>query len=340
MQSFNRGVSVIICCYNSASRLPETLRHLAQQQLPAHIPYEVVVVNNASKDNTVEVAMTLWHMLGNRAQLRIVDELQPGQSKAREKGIQVAQYEYLLFCDDDNWLHQDYVRIAFELMEGNGQIGALGGLGIPECEVDPPQWFATFANNYAVGKQGEQSGDITLTKGYVNGAGSVLRKSVLATLKKKGFRPYAVGRTSGGLLSGDDNELSYAVILSGYKIWYDERLTFKHFIPKERLTFDYIKNLNKAFGISYAVLTPYILKIHGQHKLYKYTWQWLFCCGIVLLILKRVKWILKLEDFPLAACYEIGWLHLKNRVWGYYLFRKEINNLSQELHTANLFNRS
>ena len=332
-----KGISIIICCYNSAKRLPDTLRHIALQQVPAHIPFEVVIVNNASKDTTAETATALWRALGEPAPFRVVDELQPGQTKAREKGIETAQYEYLLFCDDDNWLDKDYVHIAFELMEANPQIGALGGLGIPECEIEPPHWFNTFANNYAVGKQGESSGDITVSKEYVNGAGAVFRKSALLNLKKNGFRLYTTGRTNSGTLSGDDNELAYAMILAGYKIWYDERLTFKHFITKERLNYDYLKNLNKGFGISHAVLTPYLLKIHGQRKLYKYSWQWLFCSGVVLLILKRIKWILKSEKYPLGSCYEIGWIHLKNRVWGYYLFRKEINALTQSLHTSNLF---
>jgi len=42
------GVSVIICCYNSAKRLPETLRHLAKQKLDTAFPWEVVVIVDGS----------------------------------------------------------------------------------------------------------------------------------------------------------------------------------------------------------------------------------------------------------------------------------------------------
>jgi len=49
------GVSVVICTYNGAERLPETIRHIANQTVPAHIPWEFIVVSNACTDNTEEV---------------------------------------------------------------------------------------------------------------------------------------------------------------------------------------------------------------------------------------------------------------------------------------------
>jgi glycosyltransferase involved in cell wall biosynthesis len=332
-----KGVSVIICCYNSADRLAPTLQHLAGQRVPAGIPWEVVVVDNASTDHTARVASELYQSFKPTAPLRVVAQPLPGQSMAREKGVETARYEYLLFCDDDNWLDEHYVRIAFEVMEANPRVGALGGLGTPVCEVEPPPWFDIFAGNYAVGKQAEKGGDITASKGYVYGAASVFRKSILVRLQENGFRPATVGRTAKGLLCGDDNELGYATVLAGYRIWYDERLSFKHYLPKERLTFDYLKKLHKGIGMSHAVLTPYTLMIKGQKKLYKYQWQWLFLRGLMRLTLKKVDWTLRIEKFPIAACYEIAWVHFRARVLGYFLFRKEINKLTRTLHASGVF---
>ncbi len=50
------GVSIIICCYNSERRLPETLAHLFTQQVSEDIPWEIIVVNNASSDATSRIA--------------------------------------------------------------------------------------------------------------------------------------------------------------------------------------------------------------------------------------------------------------------------------------------
>jgi hypothetical protein len=101
------GVSVVLCCYNSVGRLPETLRHLSMQRLPSGCQWEVLLVDNASQDDTAFVASGLWEDLGRPAPLRIVHEPIPGLSSARNAGIRNACYEYVILCDDDNWLAPD-----------------------------------------------------------------------------------------------------------------------------------------------------------------------------------------------------------------------------------------
>src|SRR6185437_5482655 len=54
------GVSVVICTYNGAARLPRTLAHLAAQENTGAIAWEVLVVDNASTDDTAEVARRCW----------------------------------------------------------------------------------------------------------------------------------------------------------------------------------------------------------------------------------------------------------------------------------------
>jgi glycosyltransferase involved in cell wall biosynthesis len=285
MKPSQTGVSIIICCYNSADRMPETLSHIAQQQVPAHIPFEVVVVNNASKDATVEVTRKVWNGLGSSVPFRIVEQPIPGLSHAREKGIETAQYEYLLFCDDDNWLHKDYVRVAFEVMEGNAQIGALGGLGVPECEVPPPNWVKDFFGAYAVGPQQGHSGVLT-RGGVVFGAGAVYRKEALLWLKNNGFQSLLTGRDGDKLTSGEDLELCYALTLAGYQVWYDDRLLFKHFIRKERINWKYIVNISAGNSQAEPILNAYKLtidSIYRKRNRIKNTWQWLLMMRVLIL---------------------------------------------------------
>ena len=45
-----KGISIIVYCYNSVLRLPKTLQHIGLQQ--TSISWEVIVVNNNSSDNT------------------------------------------------------------------------------------------------------------------------------------------------------------------------------------------------------------------------------------------------------------------------------------------------
>jgi glycosyltransferase involved in cell wall biosynthesis len=54
---FMSGVSIIICAYNASKRIVPTLQHLQNQQFNKPISWEVIVVDNASDDNTSEIAV-------------------------------------------------------------------------------------------------------------------------------------------------------------------------------------------------------------------------------------------------------------------------------------------
>lgn len=285
------GVSIIICCYNSAARLPETLKHLALQQVPSHINWEIIVVNNASTDDTVDVAHLEWQKY-NLPDLnyRVVDQPLPGLSNAREKGVEASTYEYLIFCDDDNWLDENYVFESFISLEDNYSAGVVGGNGTPLCEIPPPDWFNEYKEYYATGPQAELINnytitDITTKKRYVYGAGAVFRKKALENLKNINFKNLLSDRIGCKLISGGDNELSYTLIIMGYKVLYNPKLQFKHFIPKERLSWAYFLKLNEGYGYSNILLLPYSNYFNNiQSSQIKNTWIWLLASSIHLFI--------------------------------------------------------
>jgi glycosyltransferase involved in cell wall biosynthesis len=254
--TYPKGISIIICCYNSADRITPTLKHIAAQQTPSDLPWEVVLVNNNSSDDTVSVAERVWGETGSSVALQIVDEPVPGLMPAKQKGIATAQYEYVLICDDDNWLQEDYIRIAFETMESHPNIGVLGGRSKAASDVSIPFWFPTFQGSYAVGVQSLETGYVTRRR-YVWGAGAVMRKSVLDQLKTAGFKSILKGREGKKLSSGEDSEACRWFILAGYELFYHEDLQFQHFIPAERLTKGYVKRLHQGFGQAKGKIAVY-----------------------------------------------------------------------------------
>jgi glycosyltransferase involved in cell wall biosynthesis len=265
-----KGVSIILCCYNSAERLPETLKHLAAQKTGNELPWEVIVVNNNSQDNTVEVAKKEWSKYATTSSFKIVDQPIPGLSFARKKGIETAKYDYLLFCDDDNWLSENYVQNAFDIMETDKRIGALGGWCEPVFETEEPEWFKTFAGNFAVGKTVPKTGLINEPNGYLYGAGLVIRKSAMGHLYASGFKNILSDRKGKKLSSGGDIELVYALKLAGYAIYFDERLFFKHVMPGARLTFNYLKKIRKSMYYSNFILGMYVDQLKGVPNDLKY----------------------------------------------------------------------
>tara|TARA_R110002012_G_scaffold319389_2_gene539632 strand:+ start:14588 stop:15580 length:993 start_codon:yes stop_codon:yes gene_type:complete len=252
-----KGVSIVLCTYNGKSRLETTFNHLASQILS--VPCELIFVDNASSDGAKAFADTWWK---NKRQSKITyqsfEQPIPGKSYAQDLGYAKANYEYLLVCDDDNWLCDTYIQTAFEIMETETEIGALGGWCEAEFEIEKPDWFDAQARFFAVSKQGKKSGDITHKKGCLFGAGMVLRKSHWLELKSLGFEHLLSCRKGDSLSSGGDTEYCYALRLLGYKIWYDERLYFKHFMTAGRLNLSYVSRLRKAMAYSNFVLWAYL----------------------------------------------------------------------------------
>lgn len=248
------GVSVIVCAYNAASRIEETIRHLALQQVPGDVEWEVILVDNRSDDETVALADLVWKSNNSKDVWKVVREETPGLSHARAKGFAEAQFEFVVMCDDDNWLQFDYVATAFSILTVNSKIGALGGIGEITFEVPPPDWIPTISV-FATGKQNKFSGKVVAN--YLYGAGCVVRQSALTELNRRGFTQLLNDREGGVLTSGGDYELCYALSIIGYDIWYDERLRFKHFITSKRLTWEYVERYVRESSRCFEVLASY-----------------------------------------------------------------------------------
>lgn len=259
------GISVIICCFNSAQRIPETLRHLAQQKVTIDIKWEIIIVNNNSTDDTSHVAHQTWADLDVKTPLKIINESKPGLSFARRRGINTASYEYILFCDDDNWLYPNYIETAHQILSTHSEVGVIGGRGEPACDLVLPHWFTTYQEAYAVGVQALHSGDVT-QRGFVWGAGMVFRKSIYYKLKKAGFSSLLTDRKGDVLSSGGDSEICKWFILAGYRLYYDENLVFKHFIPETRLTKNYFEKLFVGLNNSKRQLAKYDLIIKSLNQ--------------------------------------------------------------------------
>ena len=252
----NKGISVIICTYNGAQRLPKTIEHIARQEVDPQIKWEVIIINNNSTDNTKEIAQEEWDKYNLNVPFRVIDEPRQGLSYARQRGIKEALYEYLLFCDDDNWLSKNYVNKAYEIMENHPEVGAAGGQSEAITDGQFPQWFEKYKSSYAVGKQGKKTGIIT-HRGLLWGAGLIIRKSLLEEAERLDFKSFLTGRKGNELLAGDDSEMCKWIILLGYELWYDEDLKFIHYIASHRLTLDYLKKIHEGFRKSAEYLQKY-----------------------------------------------------------------------------------
>ena len=256
------GVSIIICCYNSANRIEQTLKHIFAQEVAADISWELVLVDNNSSDNTTEITKNCHQNLGPNVKLNLVAETEPGLMAARRKGIAVSEFEILLFVDDDNWLEPHYVSTSYSFLKTHPKVGILGGFGEPELNCEAPGWFKDFAYCYATGKQAESETEpVSVT--HVYGAGMAIRHSAWNRLAEVNFNSLLTGRKGNALTSGEDNEICLAIRLAGYEIYYDPKLGFKHELPSDRISWDYLRRMFLGFGQAKASLDIYKSVLNG-----------------------------------------------------------------------------
>lgn len=252
----NQGVSVILCCYNSSKRLPHTLEYLANQKVGGNFPWEIVIVDNCSTDDSAKLAQIEWKRLNSGSPLKVISEPIPGLSAARTAGIESSSYEFVIFCDDDNWLHEDYLKTVFERLSADENIGILGGRNLAALETTAPPWFDREKETYAIGEQGAETGDISERK-FIFGAGMALRKSVWNSLIKAGYRSFLTDRKGNSLSSGGDSEICLWHLREGYTLFYDENLILEHFIESHRLEKAYLNKLKASMQMANTTLRVY-----------------------------------------------------------------------------------
>jgi glycosyltransferase involved in cell wall biosynthesis len=249
------AVSIVVCTHNGASRIRPTLEALANSE--AGFSVEIVLVDNNSSDGTAEIAQRLWSEFGNRDFVfRIVHEAEPGQSFARRTGVRAACGDLIVFCDDDNWLNPDYLKIAVEVMK-DPAIGAVGGQCEAGIEGPVPPFVYSHGHGYALGVQALAPGNVTQSRGYLWGAGLTARRADLLRLYDCPGFPVLPGRTGARLSAGDDSEICAGLVLLGRHLVYDDRLRLIHCIAPHRLTIEHLSQMHAGFKESDAGLRYY-----------------------------------------------------------------------------------
>lgn len=251
------GVSVIICCFNSVSKIEQTLRCLQDQKISDGLLWEVILVDNGSTDETINFSKRIWAEK-NVCEFTILTEEKKGQTYARLKGLKDAKYNFVSFIDDDNRVDSNWVSVVNEIFLAHPDCAVCGGIGKAVFEDKEPIWFKDFEANFAVGPQGSKSGYVDRERSYLYGAGLSVQKEYYLKLVDHGFPEIQTGRLVDQMRGGgEDSELCFCFVLSGYKLWYDERLKFEHLMPKGRMTVDYLKKLQMCMGRDEVILSIY-----------------------------------------------------------------------------------
>lgn len=111
-------LSIIIPVYNVERYVSECiLSSLNQQNVSIGIDYEVIVVDDGSKDNSIWIVKNLVAGLNG---ITIINQKNSGLSVARNVGLDNSKGRYIWFVDSDDWIENDAVsRIVSKIKESD-----------------------------------------------------------------------------------------------------------------------------------------------------------------------------------------------------------------------------
>ncbi|MBW4523806.1 MAG: hormogonium polysaccharide biosynthesis glycosyltransferase HpsE [Phormidium tanganyikae FI6-MK23] len=232
-------LSVVICTYNGEARIGQVLDRVRSQIHTDPIAWEVLVIDNNSRDNTKQI-------VSNCADVRYVFEAEQGLAFARSRAIREAAGQWVAFLDDDTLPDQNWVAQAYQFAQAHPEIGAFGGQIHAEYEVEPPVGIKKLAPYLAIVERGSKPHKYDRV--LPPGAGLVVQRQVwLDAVPEK---LVLVGRTTAAMLASEDIEAILHIQNSGREIWYNPEMHLYHQIPHWRTERSYLLKLVKGVGLA------------------------------------------------------------------------------------------
>lgn len=106
-------LSIIIPAYNVESYLEQCINSCENQDI-SHDDYEIIIIDDGSKDNTLRVAECLARKYNN---IIVRTQVNKGQAVARNHGLDIANGEYVMFVDADDYLVENKLNHYLKIME-------------------------------------------------------------------------------------------------------------------------------------------------------------------------------------------------------------------------------
>jgi len=119
-------ISIIIPAYNEGINLHTSIESLLKLNYPN---YELIIVNDGSKDNTKEVGESLVGMREGRSSLvkvSLINKPNGGKAKALNAGIQYSEADFIVCMDGDSVLTPDTLKNAISHFQ-DPDVGAVAG---------------------------------------------------------------------------------------------------------------------------------------------------------------------------------------------------------------------
>lgn len=252
------AISVVICTQNRSADLDRCLAALERQTLSPS-SFEVVIVDNGSKDDTPGVVARYCDRLPH---FRGCFEPRAGLSIARNTGIAMSFGDIIAYTDDDAEAHPEWVeRILARFRELGGSVGIVGGEVVPRWGGSRPDWLTDqMMRPLSAGLFWGTEARMLRSGEWLIEVNSAYRREALELV---GGFPEKLGRIGDILLSGDGvcNQL---IQMAGYGLYFDPEILVDHHISAGRLTKSWFRKRSFWQGVSENRSRRYVEEKAGE----------------------------------------------------------------------------
>jgi glycosyltransferase involved in cell wall biosynthesis len=243
--------SVVVCTYNRAKCLEQTLLSVVSQNYPPE-KFEIIIVDNNSPDQTELVSFSLRDQHKN-LKIKYFKEFQQGVSYGRNRGVSEASGEYIVFLDDDETVDPVFLQNLEDFYAQYKDASLTAGPVIPVYETTPPNWLSPFTMRLITGAYDKgKTIKIVGPKDYPGTGHATFRRSLFQ--KYGGFNT-DLGRKGSSLLGAEDKDFFTRLIQNGIKCYYLPGAAIYHHIPETKLTEEFFNRLTYAIGVSERIRT-------------------------------------------------------------------------------------
>lgn len=238
------SVSIVICTWNRARLLAQTLEALRRLEIPRGCSWELLVVNNNSTDETDEVLARYER----RLPLRRLFESEAGKAHAANRALREAAYDFTIWTDDDVLVDPGWLAAHWRAAVAYPDAAYFGGPVEPLFSREPPAWIRRNLDQWNAAFAVIDLGPATRVLAAEElpfGANVAFRRSALAAVG--GFDP-KLGPAGDNQIRGEESALVSALCRAGYEGVWVGGARVEHYIPPERLTTKYLRDYFRGAG--------------------------------------------------------------------------------------------
>ena len=250
-------ISCVVCTYNREDFIIHCLEALTHQSLSSSL-YEVIVVDNNSKDSTPQLIKDFIYAHPGINFSYVFEEKQ-GLSQARNAGAKAARSSLLTYIDDDAVADPCLLEQILMVFEQYPLVGCVGGkidLALPS---KLPWWYTDRLAGYYSRFYLPTSRVRKISNAWELPYGANFSVAQKALEEAGGFSTH-LGRKGRDFSGGEEIELAYLIAAHGYDLYYNPFAVVTHHIRKDRMNLKHMIKSVKASAKVWVYMERELMK--------------------------------------------------------------------------------